>query len=105
METLNRIGLAPRLKRRIASRIDRLMQRYRGLKGVHLNCRREAPRGKGTRYAVSARLELRGYDQIVKKRSGNLLKAIVDVLDVGERQLRRRNRLIKTRRRSLAATF
>lgn len=81
------------------------MKRYRGLKGVHLNCRRETPKGTGARYSVHARLELRGYDRIVNKRSGNLLRAIVDALDVGERQLRKRNRLLKTRRRSPVATF
>ncbi|OUW18046.1 MAG: hypothetical protein CBD18_03355 [Opitutales bacterium TMED158] len=97
--------LAPRLRRFVEKRIERLKGRYRELERVRLNFKRETPRKAGRSYSVNARLELPGHDRIVEKRSSNLGQALTRVLDVAERQLRKRNRQYKAGRREPAMNF
>ncbi|MCH6257567.1 HPF/RaiA family ribosome-associated protein [Puniceicoccaceae bacterium K14] len=99
--SINSVGA--RVTASVRSYLDKKSQsvfrRYPNLLGMEIDLKydKNVPEG----YLARSRLVLPGYDRIVEKKGSSMYTAIARLMEVSERQLRRRARLFKSKTRSL----
>ena len=92
-------------KERIRRGAQAIFRRYPNLLGIRAGLKLESAKRTLRNYALRVRLELPGYDEIVEKKGADRNTLISEVLEVAERQLRRRARARLTERRSRRSEF
>ena len=96
---LGRIRPSKRLSSFIRRKADALFRRYSGLVRLRLNVKRDKRGRSRDDFIATARLEVRGHDRVVEKRASGVFTAISRALEVCDRQMRRRARMLKSKRR------
>ncbi len=95
---LVRVDPTPSIYDFIWKKTKNIFRRYPRLEGLKIDLKGET-RGETTDYTARTRLVLPGYDRIIEKRDQDIFTAIAQVMEVADRQLRRRARLFKTKQR------
>ncbi len=100
---LVRVRPSPAIFGYLSKKAGSIFRRHPGLQEVRLDLKREPSRESVNDFTARARLVLPGYDRIIEKRSNDLFAAIAEVMEVADRQLRRRARLARAKIRPTAA--
>ena len=83
----------------IRRKADALFRRYLGLDRLRLSIKRDNLGRSKDDFIATARLEVRGHDRVVEKRAPGVFSAISRALEVSDRQMRRRARMLKSKAR------
>jgi len=103
--SINAVGvkLTPSIWGEVRRRVENIVRRYPKLLGMRVDLKRDPSGGTEEVYCARTRLVLPGYDRIVEKRGPELYSVIAKTMEVANRQLRKRNRLMRTKRTRLFA--
>lgn len=96
---LVRVRPSKRLTNFIRRKADALFRRYSGLDRLRLSIKRDNLGASKDDFVATARLEVRGHDRVVEKRAPGVFSAISRSLEVCDRQMRRRARMLKSKTR------
>lgn len=93
--SLNSVGIraTASIRSYISRKTQSVFRRYPNLLGMHIDIKYD--KNVPESFTARSRLILPGYDRIVEKRGSSLYDAIARLMDVSDRQLRRRARLQK----------
>lgn len=96
---LVRVRPSKRLSNFIRRKSESLFRRYKSLDKLRLSIKRDNLGRSQDDFVATARLEVRGHDRVVEKRGSGVFSAISRALEVCDRQMRRRARMLKSKSR------